>query len=361
MKKSTKHKINFNPGQAALPQEVLEQAAQAVLSYEDSGLSILGIPHRGRQFNNILAESKALVKELCGIGEDYEVLWLHGGGRLQFCMVPMNFLGEEDTAGYMDSGAWAAEAIEYAKHYGNVNVLSSTRDINYTQLPAWPQQVPADLAYLHMTSNNTIYGTQWPLIPQSDVPLIADMSSDIFSRRMDYSNCGLFYAVAQKNIGPAGATLVVIRKDMLQRIKRSLPPMLDYAAHVKKNSVLNTPPVFAIYTSMLYLRWTKTKGIDTIEQENKAKANLLYEEINRNSLFHTTIAESDRSMMNVCFAAAYKEHELAFIDYCEERNMTGMEGHRSVGAFRVSMYNAIALRDVQELVQAMQDFEKKYR
>lgn len=350
--------INFGPGPAMLPQEVLQQASEAIVNYDNTGLSILEIPHRGKYFDNILEESKALVKELCGLNDGYEVLWLHGGGRLQFCMVPLNFL--DGAAGYIDSGHWANEAMSYARYYGNVEVLSSSKDDNYTHLPEWPKEIPSSLSYLHFTTNNTIFGTQWPEIPKTNIPQIADMSSDIFSRKMEYSNCAMFYAVAQKNIGPAGTTLAVVRKDMLSRIKRTIPPMLDYAAHVSKGSVLNTPPVFAIYTSLLTLRWTKAKGIETIEQDNRAKAKLLYEEISRNSLFHTVIKVSDRSMMNACFAAVQKEHEKSFINFCTERNITGVEGHRSVGAFRASLYNAISLQDVQELVQAMQDFEQQF-
>lgn len=341
-----------------LPQEVLHEASGAIVNYDDTGLSILEIPHRGKYFDAILEESKVLVHELCGLTDDYEVLWLHGGGRLQFCMVPMNFL--DGAAGYIDSGHWANEAMSYAGYYGKVEVLTSSKEDNYRHLPEWPTEIPAHLSYLHFTTNNTIFGTQWPEIPKTDIPLIADMSSDIFSRRMDYSNCAMFYAVAQKNIGPAGVTLAVVRKDMLSRIKRTIPPMLDYAAHAGKGSVLNTPPVFAIYTSLLTLRWTKNRGIDVIGQENSTKATLLYEEINRNSLFHTVIKPEDRSTMNACFAATHKEHERAFINFCEERNITGVEGHRSVGAFRASLYNAISLHDVQALVDAMQEFEQHF-
>lgn len=357
--KSDRYIRNFNSGPAALPPAVLQEAAAAVLDYNNTGLSILGIPHRGKLFDDILTESKALVKELCGLDDDYEILWLHGGGRLQFCMIPMNFLGETETAGYIDSGYWSSEAIGYAKHYGHVSLLASSRDVNYSHLPAWPANIPSDLAYLHITTNNTIYGTQWQNIPKTEVPLIADMSSDIFSRQRVYTNCAMFYAVAQKNIGPAGATLAVVRKDMLQHIKRKLPPMLSFAAHAEKNSVLNTPPVFAIYTSMLYLRWTKAKGIEAIERENTAKAALLYEEIGRNSLFHTAVAAGDRSTMNVCFAAGNAQHEQGFINFCAQNGITGIEGHRSVGAFRVSMYNAISLQDVQYLVNVMQEFEQR--
>jgi len=350
-------KINFNAGPAALPHTVLEQASEAILNYNNTGLSILSISHRGKLFTDILEESKQLVKELCGLGDEYEVLWLHGGGRLQFSMIPMNFLAENDTAGYIDSGYWAHDAIEYAKYYGNVIVLSSSEENNYNQLPEWPADIQSGLAYLHFTTNNTIYGTQWKHIPQTEVPLIADMSSDIFSKHINYSRCDMFYAVAQKNIGAAGATLVVVKKEMLHKIVRTLPPMLDYGAHAKHNSVLNTSPVFSIYTALLMLRWTKQKGIIVIEKENTEKAALLYKEIERNSLFTCNIKHTDRSMMNVCFTSHNPEHEKAFIQFCEEHNITGIEGHRLVGAFRVSLYNAITIADVKHLVSVMQEFE----
>ncbi|MCB0697244.1 MAG: 3-phosphoserine/phosphohydroxythreonine transaminase [Chitinophagaceae bacterium] len=349
--------INLNAGPAALPQLVLQQAAEAVLNYEHTGMSVLSIPHRGVFFNEILEESKALVKELCGLNDDYEVLWMHGGGRLQFAMIPMNFLGEGQTAGYVDSGSWAADAIKHAEYYGKVSVLSSSKKHGYQLLPDWPAEIPADLAYLHITTNNTIYGTQWPGLPHADVPLIADMSSDIFSRLTDYTNCTMFYAVAQKNIGPAGATLVVMRKDMLQRIGRKLPPMLSYAQHAAKNSVLNTPPVFAIYVSLLTLRWIKNKGIATIEEENKIKATLLYDEVERNALFSTTVQHSDRSMMNVCFRAVNEKTGELFNSFCTENGILNIKGHRSVGGFRASLYNAISVEDVKYVVAAMQEFE----
>lgn len=351
--------IHFGPGPAALPGEVLQEASKAILDYNNTGLSILEIAHRGKLFAEILEESKALVKELCGLNEEYEILWLQGGGRQQFAMIPMNFLGAGKTAGYIDSGYWAHDAMEYAKLYGNVNVLSSSREDNYTHLPAWPAHIPEDLAYLHFTTNNTIYGTQWPIVPQSSVPLIADMSSDIFSRKMAYANCALFYAVAQKNIGPAGVTLVAVNKYLLQQINNSLSPVLDYMAQVKANSLLNTAPIFSIYTSLLTLRWTKQKGIDAIEKENDAKAALLYEEIDRNPLFSGIVKKEDRSKMNVCFAAD-KQVEQQFIEFCRQRNITGIEGHRSVGSLRVSLYNAIPLSSVQVLVDAMKEFEYNY-
>ncbi len=356
--KSIKSPINFNAGPAALPAAVLQQASEAILNYNGTGLSILEITHRGKLFDAILEESKELVKEIARIDDDYEVLWLHGGGRLQFCMVPMNFLGENETAGFIDSGYWATQAIEYASYYGKIKVLASGKGTGYQSLPEWPV-VPPELTYVHITTNNTIFGTQIKDIPYTNVPLIADMSSDIFSRDIDYSRFDMFYACAQKNIGPAGVTLAVVNKQLLKFKKRAIPPMLDYGEHVKKGSVLNTPPVFAIYTSLLTLRWIKEKGIEQIDKENKIKAALLYDEIERNTLFHFTVNRMDRSKMNVCFHAKDKETENAFKQYCEENGITGIEGHWSAGAFRVSLYNAISIADVEQLVATMKEFEKK--
>lgn len=360
MTRNGETKLNFGPGPAALPGEVLQQASEAIIDYNGTGLSILEIPHRGKYFDAILTESKELVKELCGLNEDYEVLWLPGGGRLQFCMVPMNFLDKETTAGYIDSGVWSSEAISYAKTYGNVNVVASSMEAGYKELPPFPVDIHSDLAYLHITTNNTIYGTQWSEIPQVNMPLIADMSSDILSRKRDYTRYSMFYAVAQKNLGAAGNTLVVVHKEQLKRVKDGLPPMLDYSAHAKKNSVLNTPPVFAIYVSLLMLRWTKAKGIDTIEKENSKKAALLYSEIERNSFFKTTVNSAHRSMMNVCFEAVNGDVN-AFAEFCANRNITGVKGHRSTGGFRVSIYNAIPLSAVEELIAVMQEFEQNQK
>ena len=361
MTRKSDHKINFGSGPAALPQVVLDEAAAAVKNYNDTGLSILEIAHRGKYFDEILEESKTLVRELCELNNDYEVLWLHGGGRLQFCMLPMNFLTKEKTAGYIDSGAWAAEAIQYASYYGDVSVLSSSKRDNYAHLPDWPSTITNDLSYLHFTTNNTIYGTQTADIPKTAVPLVADMSSDIFSMKRAYNNCSLFYAVAQKNIGPAGATLVVAHKDMLKKASSGLPPMLDYAQHAKQNSVLNTPPVFAIYVSMLMLRWTKARTIAAIERENIQKSGLLYTELERNSLFRPVVTNAEhRSRMNVCFTAKEKDLEKAFSDFCGERNIVGIEGHRSVGGFRASLYNAIPLDAVLEFTNVMKAFEEKF-
>lgn len=355
---TTKHIINFGSGPAALPQEVLKEASEAILNYDNSGLSILEIPHRGKHFNAILEESKQLVREITGISSEYEVLWLPGGGRLQFSMIPMNFLGEGETAGYIDSGHWSAEAMEYAGYYGRVELLASSKDNNYRELPQLPGHISGNYAYVHYTTNNTIYGTQWSDVPRTSSPLIADMSSDIFSKQVDYSRYAMFYACAQKNIGPAGVALCVVHKDLLKSTKRTPQPMLSYAAHAAKNSVLNTPPVYAIYTSMLTLRWIKAKGIEAIQKENEQKAAMLYAEIDRKAAFEPVVSRDvDRSKMNVCLRAKDEATEKAFVHLCAEHGITGLEGHRSVGGLRVSLYNAITLQDVERLVAVMKEFE----
>jgi phosphoserine aminotransferase len=354
-------KIYLGAGPATLPQSVIDEAAEAVRDYKGSGISILSIAHREKPFVSILEEASSLVLQLCNLGADeYDVLWLQGGGRLQFAMVPMNYLGEGESAGYIDSGHWAHEAMNAAGYFGNVLSLASSAADTYTHLPAWPSTLPQHLQYLHITTNNTIYGTQYPTIPDTTVPLIADMSSDIFSQARDYSKCSLFYAVAQKNLGPAGVTLVVIRRDLLTRTSRKIPDALSYAAQSKAGSMLNTPPVFAIYTSLLVLRWIAARGIENIETVNRKKAELLYKEITRNTLFQSPVIEGSRSMMNVVFTGMDKNIEDAFTAFAGSRNIEGIKGHRSVGGFRASLYNAVSEDDVVALVTAMQDFEKDY-
>ncbi len=349
-----KRKINFNAGPAMLPAEVLAQAREAITEYQGAGMSVLELPHRSMEVAAMIAECNALAKELCALDDDYEVMWMQGGGRMQFCMVPMNFLADNDTAGFIDSGFWAEEAFSYATYYGQVDLLATSKAINYCRLPEWPKEVSDQLSYLHFTTNNTIFGTQWPDIPECNVPLIADMSSDIFSRRRNYSRCAMFYAVAQKNLGIPGATMVAIRKDMLERIVRPLPPMLNYKEHAKEKSVLNTANVFSIYVSLLMLRWIKAKGIDAIEKENADKAKLLYKAIDNSDYFKPHVKhKADRSLMNVCFTANTPEIEKNFLKLCDENNITGINGHRSVGGFRASLYNAVSLADVKELVRVM--------
>jgi phosphoserine aminotransferase len=357
----SRRKIYFGAGPAALPQAVIEATAQAVLDYDGSGISLLSIAHREKAFGAIMEEASALALQLAELrSRDYEVLWLQGGGRQQFAMVPMNFLAGDQQAGYIDSGHWAHEAMEAAGCFGNVLTLASSAADRYRHLPIWPQAVPDSLQYLHLTTNNTIYGTQWPEIPACPVPIVADMSSDIFSMRRDYSRCALIYAVAQKNIGPAGVTLVLLRKDMLSRSARKLPDAMSYAGQVRARSMLNTPPVAAIYTCMLTLRWIAARGIAAIENDNRKKAALVYEEIGRNKLFHSPVDIGSRSMMNVVFTMKDSKLERVFLEYCARRDIEGIKGHRSVGGFRASLYNAVSIEDVEALIQAMQEFEKQF-
>lgn len=349
--------LNFDAGPAALPREVLTQASAAILDYNNSGLSLLELPHRGKLFEAILEEANSLALSLMGLGDDYRILWLQGGGRLQFSMIPMNFLAAEATAGYIESGHWAAEALRNAQLYGQSRVLGSSKADQYTYIPDWGA-IPGDLSYLHLTTNNTIYGTQFHHFPETTVPLIADMSSEILSRRIDYSAFSLIYAVAQKNLGPAGVTMVAIRKSMLDRQQRALPEILSYRDMAKNNSLLNTPPVFAIYTSMLMLRWIQETGLETIEKESIAKATLLYDTIDNSPLFYGVAQPRSRSRMNVCFRAHNEAHTQQLLDFAAGRGIVGIKGHRSVGGFRASLYNAISLADVEHLVATIRDFEK---
>jgi phosphoserine aminotransferase len=352
-------KINFNAGPAALPPEVLHDAAKAIRKYKNTGLSILELPHRGSEFLDIIEESKQLVKKLSGLNDDYEVLWLQGGGRLQFCMIPMNFLSTKGAAGYIDSGHWSADAMEYATNYGDVQLLASSKDTNYNKLPDWPT-IPKGLSYVHVTTNNTIEGTQWHNVPKTNVPLIADMSSDIFSLKRDYTNYALIYAAAQKNLGAAGVALAIVRKDLLEKENGKIPGMLSYKAQAKENSILNTANVFGVYVSLLMLRWIDEKGVDNIEKENARKAQLLYTALDNSAVFtpHVKIAEH-RSPMNVCFTADSPENEKAFLSLCDQHDIVGITGHRSVGGFRASLYNAVTYEAVQELVHTMKIFENK--
>jgi phosphoserine aminotransferase len=272
-------------------------------------------------------------------------------------MIPMNFLGEQETAGYIDSGHWSADALAAAKYYGQVNVLASSKADNYIHLPEWPATIPGDLSYVHFTTNNTIYGTQWPSMPDCAVPLIADMSSDIFSVKRDYRKCAMFYAVVQKNVGPTGATLIGIRKDMLERIKRTMPDSLNYAAQAKAKSLLNTPPVFSIYVSMLMLRWIKEKSIEAIEHGNREKAALLYEALEQSASFDLIVEKESRSLMNVVFRGKDDAAEARFLQQCSAANIEGVKGHRSVGGFRASLYNAVSLDDTRQLVDVINNFK----
>ncbi len=354
-------KHNFSAGPAILPKQVLREAAKAVVDYNGCGLSLLEMSHRGPEFTAIIEEAVALTKELIGLSDDWDVLFLTGGASSQFFMVPMNILNENETAAYINTGVWADRAIKEAKHFGKVDVVASSKDDNYTHIPK-KFRVPADAKYLHITSNNTIYGTQWKKFPKSPVPIVCDMSSDFLSRPFDPSPFGIIYAGAQKNLGPSGTTVVIIRKDMIGTVQRTMPTMLDYRTFIKENSLYNTPPTYPIYVCLLTLRWLKKMGgLSVIERRNKAKAAVLYNEIDRNPLFRGTVAREDRSLMNIPFIMEekYKHLEDAFSKAAKAAGMVGLAGHRSVGGFRASTYNALPKSDVQALADLMADFAKK--
>jgi phosphoserine aminotransferase len=352
-------KHNFGAGPCILPQEVFQEASQAVLNFNDTGLSILEISHRSKEFEAVMAETERLVRELLSVPQGYSILFLQGGASTQFAMVPMNLLPNGGKAAYLDTGTWASKAIKEAKKIGDVAVVASSADANYTYVPK-NYEVPADAAYFHYTSNNTIFGTEVFETPQSSIPLVSDMSSDILSRKINVADYGLIYAGAQKNMGPAGATLVIVKDELLGKTGRTLPTIFDYQPHIAAGSMYNTPPVFSIYVSMLNLRWLKNKGgVEVIEQENIIKARTLYDEIDRNPLFKGTAVQEDRSRMNVTFVTEQKAHEAAFLELAKERGLIGLKGHRSVGGFRASIYNALSISGVNALVDAMQEFEEK--
>lgn len=352
-------KHNFGAGPCILPQEVFKQASQAILEFNGTELSILEISHRTAEFEAVVDETVRLVKELLNVPEGYSVLLLQGGASLQFSMVPMNLLGDGQTAVYLDTGVWASKAIKEAKIIGNVNVIASSKDKNYSYIPK-NLSIPEDAAYFHFTSNNTIYGTELYQVPQTKIPVACDMSSDIFSRKINVADFDLIYAGAQKNMGPAGVTLVIIKDEVLGKIDRKLPSMLDYKVQIDGGSLYNTPPVFAIYVSMLNLRWLKSKGgVEEIEKENTSKARALYEEIDRNPFFKGTCEIEDRSKMNICFVMENPELEEPFRKFVEDRDIIGIVGHRSVGGFRASMYNALPITSVHALIDAMQEFSEK--
>jgi phosphoserine aminotransferase len=349
---------NFNAGPSILPREVFEEAAAAVLNYNDSGLSILEYGHRTPAFEGIMREARDLMRELMELDSDHEVLFLHGGASTQFMQVPMNLLDLKETAAYTDTGLWASKAIKEAKLFGKPEIVCSSKDKNYSYLPA-DFAVPNDAKYLHITTNNTVYGTQWQNIPQTSNSMVADMSSDILSRSMDFNSFDLIYAGAQKNIGAAGVTVVIVNKNILGKVKRNIPTMMDYRNHIAEGSMLNTPPVFAVYTCMLTLRWLKKQGgVKAIEKINNEKAAMLYAEIDRNSLFTGTVEVKDRSKMNVCFIMGDPEKEAAFLKYATGEGIVGIKGHRSVGGFRASLYNAMPLSSVKVLTDVMRKFEE---
>lgn len=351
---------NFNAGPSILPQQVFQEASQAVLNYNNTGLSILEIGHRTSTFQAVMDEARALVKELMKLSDTHEVLFLHGGASTQFMQVPMNLLDDKQSAAYADTGVWGQKAVKEAKLFGKVEVVCTGKESNYTVIPK-DFAVPNDAAYFHITTNNTIYGSQWQKIPKTSIPLVGDMSSDIFSRVIDFNSFDLIYAGAQKNMGPAGVNLIVVNKNILGKIKRSIPTIMDYRNHIKDGSMLNTPPVFAVYVCMLTLRWLKEQGgVAAIEKKNIEKAALLYDEIDRNPLFTGTVAKDDRSKMNACFVMNDPALEESFLAYTKAQNIIGIKGHRLVGGFRASLYNALPISSVQVLVDAMKSFAQQH-
>jgi phosphoserine aminotransferase len=349
---------NFNAGPAILPESVLKQAAQAAIEFNGIGMSILEISHRSKDFQAVMDEAVALTKEIAGLGDEYKVLFLGGGASTQFGMIPMNLLETNETAGYSNTGTWAKKAQKEAKLFGNVAELATSEPDNYTFIPKG-YDIPDTLKYFHITSNNTIYGTQYHGYPVSPVPYIIDMSSDMFSRQLDYNQFDLIYAGAQKNIGPAGVTMVIVKESLLGKVNRQIPTMMDYRTHIKEGSMFNTPPVFPIYVTMLTLRWIKERGLAKIEADNKAKADLLYGAIDSNPLFKGTVAKEDRSWMNVNFIMEDRSLEPEFLQFAKENKCIGLAGHRSVGGMRASIYNALGIESVQLLVNLMDEFAKR--
>jgi phosphoserine aminotransferase len=350
---------NFSAGPGILPSEVLKQASEACINFDDLNLSLLEISHRSKNYEKVMDEARSLVKELFEVGDEYEVLYLGGGASLQFAMVPYNLLTENGYAAYVNTGVWASKAIKEAKIIGNTKVIASSEDKNYIYIPKG-YEIPKDADYLHITSNNTIFGTQMQEFPKSPVPVVCDMSSDIFSRKVNANEFDLIYAGAQKNMGPAGSTMVMVKKSALGKTGRKMLSMLDYNVHIKGGSMYNTPPVFPIYVTLLTLKWLKQNGgIAWIENLNKQKADLLYNEIDRNPLFVGTTAKEDRSKMNVCFLLNKPELEPEFDKVWKDANISGIRGHRDVGGYRASLYNALPIESVKVLVDVMKDFEKR--
>jgi phosphoserine aminotransferase len=351
---------NYSAGPCILPQEVFQKSADAILDFNNSGLSLLEISHRSKDFVAVMEEARDLALELLDLkGKGYQALFLHGGASLEFLMVPYNLMKVEGKAAYLDTGTWASAAIKEAKLFGDVNVVASSKDENYSYIPKG-FIVPNDVDYFHCTSNNTIFGTQIKEFPAVSVPMVCDMSSDIFSRVLDFSKFDIIYAGAQKNMGPAGTTLVVVKEEILGKSGRVIPSMLDYEKHIKAESMYNTPAVFPVYASLLTLQWLKKMGgIAAVEKLNQAKANLLYAEIDRNPYFKGAAKEEDRSTMNVVFLLENEEHTTLFDSMWKAAGISGLPGHRSVGGYRASIYNALPIESVQVLVEVMKDFESK--
>ena len=352
-------KHNFYAGPSILTPYTIQKTADAVINFADTGLSLLEVSHRSKEFQAVIDEAAALTKELLNVPEGYHVLFLGGGASLQFCMIPFNLLKKK--AAYINTGTWATNAIKEAKLFGEVEVVASSEDTKFNYIPK-DFVIPADADYFHYTSNNTIYGTEIRKDPDVKVPLVADMSSDIFSRPVDVSKYDLIYAGAQKNLAPAGTVVVIVKDSALGHVDREIPTMLDYRTHIKKGSMFNTPPVLPVYSAMLTLRWYKEMGgVEAMEKLDLEKAAVLYDAIDSSKMFQGTVTNpADRSIMNVCFVMKpeYKELEGDFVKFCTERGIVGIKGHRSVGGFRASLYNALPLESVKFLVEAMNDFEK---
>lgn len=351
---------NFNAGPSVLPMEVLTELQEALVNFSGTGLSILEIGHRTRPFMQVMEEARELVRELMELDDDHEVLFLHGGASTQFMQVPMNFLSKRtDLAVYVDTGVWSTKAMNEASYFGIVEVIGTSKKANYTFIPKNFAFRP-EAKYLHITTNNTIYGTQWKEIPEVSVPIVADMSSDILSRKLDFNRFGLIYAGLQKNLGCAGGSLVVVDTRWLDKTAKKMSPIMDYRQHLRAHSMYNTPPVFAVYVSLLMLRWIKKNGgLTAMEAQNAHKAQLLYDEIDRNSLFRGTVVKEDRSDMNVCFVMKDESLSQRFLEFAENNNIYGIAGHRSVGGFRASLYNALPEKSVLHLIYVMQAFEKE--
>ncbi len=354
-------KHNFYAGPSILPQYTIEKTAEAVRNFADTGLSVMEVSHRSKEFVAVVDEATALFKELLHIPDDYAVIFLGGGASTQFAMVPFNLFRKK--AAYLNTGAWSKKAIKEAKMFGEVDVVASSEDKNFNYIPKG-YTIPADADYFHITTNNTIYGTEIKYDIDSPVPLVADMSSDIFSRPIDISKYAVIYGGAQKNLAPAGVTFVIVRKDVLGKVDHHLPTMLNYQTHIEKESMFNTPPVLPIFAALQTLKWLKEKGgVEAMNEINVRKANLLYDEIDRNSLFRATVEnKDDRSLMNICFVMTEgnEDKEKAFLDFATSNGMIGIKGHRSVGGFRASTYNALPVESVEALIKVMQEFENQF-
>jgi len=353
-------KHNFYAGPSILSPFTIKKTAEAVLDFANTGLSILEVSHRSKEFQAVVDEAVALTKELLNLPEGYHVLFLGGGASMQFCMVPYNLLAKK--AAYIDTGTWAHNAIKEAKLFGEVEVVASSEDAKYTYIPK-NFVIPSDVDYFHYTSNNTIYGTETRKDYDSPVPMVCDMSSDIFSREFDASKYDIIYAGAQKNLAPSGVTIAIVKESALGKVSRPIPTMLDYRTHIKKGSMFNTPPVLPIYSALMTLRYYKEMGgVKAMEKLDLEKAGMLYDEIDRNKLFKGTVAEEDRSIMNVCFVMnpEYAELEKDFLEFATSKGMVGIKGHRSVGGFRASLYNALPIDSVKALIDCMKEFEAKH-